>query len=75
MPKPNLNFAIGISVPISSNGPMFSMFNTTRLCVRALPVALSISPCQSFLHPSLVIYLFVTPPVKLNLGQEIGGKV
>jgi len=24
-------------------------------------------------HPSLVIYSFVTPPIKLKLGQEIGG--
>jgi hypothetical protein len=24
-------------------------------------------------HPSLVLYSFATPPIKLKLGQEIGG--
>jgi len=26
-----------------------------------------------FSHPSLVIYFFATPAVKLKLGQQIGG--
>jgi hypothetical protein len=26
-----------------------------------------------FSHPSLVIYSFATPPIKLKLGQQIGG--
>jgi hypothetical protein len=26
-----------------------------------------------FSHPSLVIYFFATPPIKLKLGQQIGG--
>jgi hypothetical protein len=26
-----------------------------------------------FSHPSLVMYSFVTPPIKLKLGQQIGG--
>jgi len=26
-----------------------------------------------FSHPSLVLYFFATPPIKLKLGQQIGG--
>jgi hypothetical protein len=26
-----------------------------------------------FSHPSLVMYFFATPPIKLKLGQQIGG--
>jgi hypothetical protein len=26
-----------------------------------------------FRHPSLVMYSFATPPIKLKLGQQIGG--
>jgi len=26
-----------------------------------------------FSHPSLVLYSFATPPIKLKLGQQIGG--
>jgi hypothetical protein len=75
MPRPNLNFTIGLGVPISSNGPILSMFTIARLCVRAFLGALSITPCQSFLYPSLAIYLVVTLPIKLKRGQIIGGKV
>jgi len=28
-----------------------------------------------FSHPSLVIYSFATPPIKLKLGQQIGGGI
>jgi hypothetical protein len=26
-----------------------------------------------FSHPNLLVYFFATPPIKLKLGQEIGG--
>jgi hypothetical protein len=52
------------------------MLSRAQLCVRAfLGALLNIAPCRSFLHPSLVIDLFVTPPIKLKQGQKIGGKV
>jgi hypothetical protein len=28
-----------------------------------------------FSHPSLVMYYFATPPIKLKLGQQIGGQL
>jgi len=28
---------------------------------------------KHFSHPSLVMYSFATPPIKLKLGQQIGG--
>jgi len=28
-----------------------------------------------FLHPSLVMYSFATPPIKLKRGQQIGGEL
>jgi hypothetical protein len=30
-------------------------------------------PAKYFSHPSLVIYFFATQPIKLKLGQHIGG--
>jgi hypothetical protein len=33
-------------------------------------------PLQEYLsHPSLVIYFFTTPPIKLKLGLQIGGRL
>jgi hypothetical protein len=45
-----------------------------QLVVFAIGV-LSMWPCKSvcFLHPNLVVHLFATPPIKLKLGQQIGG--
>jgi len=28
-----------------------------------------------FSHPRLVVYFFATPPIKLKLGQQIGGEL
>jgi hypothetical protein len=28
-----------------------------------------------FSHPSLLMYSFATPPIKLKLGQQIGGRL
>jgi hypothetical protein len=30
---------------------------------------------KHFSHPSLVIYFFPTPPIKLKLGLQIGGRL
>ncbi len=39
-------------------------------------MVLSVCDLQIFLsHPSLVIYFFPTPSIKLKLGQQIGGRL
>jgi len=44
--------------------------------LRASPVVLSMWPLQTyFSHPSLVIYFFPTPSIKLKLGLHIGGRL
>jgi hypothetical protein len=40
---------------------------------RAMMKKFMVTPEISFSHPSLVIYLFATPPIKLKLGQQIHG--
>jgi len=46
----------------------------TNLTIRASPVVLSTPPCKhNFSHPSLIIYLFATPPIKPKLGQQVSG--
>jgi hypothetical protein len=30
---------------------------------------------KKFSHPSLIIYFFPTPPIKLKLGLQIGGRL
>jgi hypothetical protein len=41
--------------------------------LRASPAVLSMWPCEYFSHPSLVMYSFATPPIKLKLGQQSDG--
>jgi hypothetical protein len=43
--------------------------------IRASPAVLSMrdDPAKYFSNPSLVIYLFSTPPIKLKLAQQVGG--
>jgi hypothetical protein len=43
--------------------------------IRASPKVLSMQRCKKFSHPSLIIYFFQTPPIKLKLGLQIGGRL
>jgi hypothetical protein len=43
--------------------------------IRASPKVLSMQPCKKFSHPSLIIYFIPTPPIKLKLGLQIGGRL
>ncbi len=36
---------------------------------------LSVTLSKHFSHPSLAVYSFATPPIKLKLGQQIGGRL
>ncbi len=50
---------------------------STKWLVRASPAVLSsMTRLQKyFSHPSLVNYLFPTPPIRLKLGVQIGGRL
>ncbi len=50
--------------------------NCGDILVRAFPVVLSVWLLQIYIsHPSLVMYPFATPPIKLKLGQQIDGEL
>jgi hypothetical protein len=43
--------------------------------IRVSPAGASVcDPAEYFSHPSLVIYFFPTPPIKLKLGLQTGGE-
>jgi hypothetical protein len=75
---PPLNPYFPAQSTIQTESPLrfisFSDLSTSRMSIcnsviRASPAVLSMWP---FSHPSLVIYFFQTPPMKLKLGLQIG---
>jgi len=54
-------------------GHILSTFGDALISASPAVLAQNVILQKCFSHPSLVIYLFSTPPIKLKLEQQIGG--